>query len=636
MLKYGLLSILTAMLCGQLSALAQETVEITLEPVVVTATRIEIPVEHVGKAVMIITAEQLEMRKAASLADALRSVPGLLVRQQRGPGGLTSLKIRGLDSEYTQILIDGLPVRDPSDPQGAAGEFMNDILLEHIERIEIVRGASSTLYGSDSVGGTINIITKKGCETPEMFAAFEGGSMSTYQEVAGLRGIAGPVNYTLTGKRVDSAGIDAHDTYGETAITGRFGFNILDDMSLAATFKYVDADVDINDTPAIDSGVLIKDQDDPDDTKEKTVMSGGVSVAHQPLDDMEYTLKLGYVDIERRFLSGPEGDESGFGSDTTYSGNTLNAELQVNYTLNDTHVLTGGYEYEAEEFEQRLGDRTDTPDATRQALYLQDSLFLLDDAFNVVPGVRYVDHDQAGSRVDWEVSASYLIEKTGARLHSHIGTGFRAPSLYELYGASVFGGSLYEFGNRDLKPEESLGWDAGIELKLFEDRLLVDATYFRNEFDTIIAFGTVGYENVDGGKTQGGEIMLTWSPLETLQITGTYTYTDTEDANGEQFFGVPEHEVGFALTYTFLEHINATLAVTRRGAEDIPLFDPSTFVSERYKNDGYTKIDATVGYVLNRHCQFWLRGENLFDEHYTVGGYEAPGLSAYGGVKLML
>ncbi len=636
MVKKLLCLVLTLVLLIPFAVSAQETPEVTLETVVVTATRIEVPLEDVGKTVTVITAKQLEEQKVTSLAETLQNVPGLLVMQQRGPGGLVLLKIRGLDSEYTQILIDGLPVRDPSDPQGSAVEFMDDILIENIERIEVVRGSSSTLYGSDSVGGTINIITKKGTETPEFFASFEGGSMSTYQEAAGLRGMAGSVNYSVTGKRIDSDGLDDHDAYSETSIAGRFGIDFSQDISLAIQAKYSDSTVDLNDGPGILNGVLVEDQDDPDDTKEKTLVSSGAGLTHQVSENFDYTVKLGYVNVERDFTFGPEGDEFGFGSDATYSGNTLNAEAQANYSLNDANLITLGYEYETEEFEQELGDRKDTPDATRQAVYIQDSLFLMDEALNIVPGIRYMDHDQVGNRFDWEVSASYTVGESGVRLHGHVGTGFRAPSLYELYGASVFGSDLFEFGNEDLDPEESLGWDTGIEFKAFDEKVRFDVTYFRNQFDEIIAFGTVGYENVDGGESNGVEVEATIVPTDNLTMTGSYTYTSTENADGEKFFNVPEHEMGLNINYTFLEKFNANLAVTIKGKEDIPLFNTSTFTSERYENDGATKVDVALNYALSKRFNLWTRVENLFDEDYNVNGYKAPGRSVYGGIKFML
>jgi len=616
---------------------AQESIEITIdEPIVVTATRVEIAVEQVGKTVTIVTAEQLEDQQATSLVDALQSIPGLLVRQQRGPGGLTLIKIRGLDSEYTQILIDGLAVRDPSDPQGAAGEFMNDVMIENIDRIEVVRGSSSTLYGSDSVGGTINIITKKSNAPLGAFASFEGGSMAIYQEAAGIHGIAGMLNFSLTGKRVDSDGIDDHDAYGETSLAGGLGLDLPMGASLAAQFKYADAESDLNNSPGILNGVLVKDEDDVDDSKTKTFFSSGLVLDQDVSERFDYMAKIGYVDVERQFTFGPEGDEFGFGSETTYAGNTLNAEAQANYSLNEEHLLTLGYEFESEEFEQVLGDKKDTPNATRHAVYFQDSIALMNEMFNIVPGIRYMNHDQVGDRFDWEVSVSSLVEDAGLRFHGHVGTGFRAPSLYELYGASIFDATLYEFGNKELEPEESLGWDLGVEVTAFEEMLRVDATYFSNTFDKIIDFGSVGYENVDGGESRGVEMEAAFTPVEQLTVSGTYTYVNTENADGEKFYGVPEHEFGANLHYWVLENLTANATVTVRGKEDIPLFDSTTFMSERYENDGFTTLDLGLKYAISKNFTVWGRVENLLDEEYTIGGYTAPGRSVYGGIKWVM
>ncbi len=622
--------------CLSASVMAQNTTEITLEPIVVTATRIEIPLTHVGKATTLISEQEIEQPNVTTLAEALQAVPGLLVSQQGGPGGMVSLKIRGLDTEYTQILINGLPVRNPSDTQGSAVEFMDDILIEHIERIEIVRGASSTLYGSDSVGGTINIITKKGTEIPELFALFEGGSLSTYCETAGVRGKAGAVNYALTGKRVDSDGIGDHDEYSATALAGQIGVEFSPQTSLNIQLKYTDTELDLNESPEIAGGIIVKDEDDPDDSKEKTLLSGGVVLTGQFSENLDYTLKLGYVDVESQLTFGPEGNEFGFGSEVEYSGNILNGETQVNYRLNEMHLITMGYEYETEEFEQDLGDRKDTPDAAQQAVYLQDSLSFMDEHFTLTPGVRYMDHDQAGDRVDWEISTSYLVGESGVRFHGHVGTGFRAPSLYELYGASVFSGQIYQFGNEDLDPEESLGWDIGLEMKALEGKARFDITYFMNDFDQIIGFGTVGYENIDGGESKGIEVEASYALTDNFSLRGAYTYTKTEDANGDKFYGVPEHQIGVNANYRMMDRLNAHVGLIVRSKEDIPLFDSTTFLSERYENDGYMTVNLAMDYQLSDSWKIWGRVENLFDEEYTVSGYEAPGRGFYGGIRLDL
>lgn len=620
-------------LCIAGAAFAQDTIDLTLdEPLVVTATRIEIIADQVGKTVTVVTAEDLEAQQAASLVDALQAIPGVLVRQQRGPGGLTAIKIRGLDSEYTQLLIDGLPLRDPSDPQGAAGEFMADVMIENIDRIEVVRGSSSTLYGSDSVGGTINIITKKS-ETPGFFISFEGGSMATYQEAAGIQGATEMLNLSLTGKRVDSEGLDDHDAYSETSVSGRIGADLPGDAALTALVKYVNSESDLNNGPGILNGVMVKDSDDEDDSKTKTLLSGGLILAQDLSEQLDYTVKFGYVDVDREFQFGPKGDEFGFGSVTTYAGTTLNADAQVNYSLNNVHLLTMGYEYESEQFEQVLGDKKDTPDAVRHGLYVQDSLVLLDEALSLVPGVRYVNHDQAGDRVDWEISASYVMSESGLRVHGHVGTGFRAPSLYELYGASMFGATLAEFGNPKLDPEENLGWDLGLELSAFNERLRLHTTYFSNTFDRIIAFGTTGFVNVDGGESRGIEVEADFSPLEALTVSATYTYTATEDADGQQFFGVPEHAFGANLAYQVSGNFLAHAGLTVRGTEEIPLFDSTTYLSERYENEGVTTLECGARYALSDHFTIWGRVENALDDEYTIGGYTAPGRSLYGGLK---
>jgi vitamin B12 transporter len=636
MFKPCFVSLFAALMCIPLTLYAQPP-EVTLEPVVVTATRVETPEEEVGKSVVVITAEDLQQQQPTSLTDALHTLAGIRPQQLRGPGSLQTISIRGVGARYTQILLNGLPVRDASDPQGTAVEFMSDILIEDIERIEIVRGPSSTLYGSDSIGGTINIITKRGTETPEVFASFEGGSFSTFEEVLGVRGANEAVHGSLTVKRLDSEGLDDHDNYEDTSVAGQVGLDFSDTMSIMFHAKYSDSKLDLNSSPGLEDGVIVKDQDDPDDTKERTLFNGSAVFTHDVSDRLDYNLKLGYVDTERKLYTGPE-EDFGYENTSTYLGTTLNVETQVNYSVTDAHLLTGGYEYEAEQYELDLEIRKDEPDAARHAVYLQDSMTLLDDQLNIVPGVRYMDHEQAGSHVDWELSTSYQGGESGVRLHGHVGTGFRAPALYELYGAyfSSYSGDVVVIGNEDLDPAESLGWDAGVEWKTLDEKFLVDVTYFSIDFNDMIEFGAESYENSDGGQSQGIEVETTYSPVDGLTFVGTYTYTDAEQDNGDNIPGVSEHELGLTINYRFLQKFNANLALTMRTDQETPLYNPETFESTPYTEDGYTKVDIAVDYRLNDHFTFWTRVDNLFDTDYTEDFFQAPGIGFYGGVKASL
>ena len=623
----------SCLICSAHAQTTQETV--TLSPIVVSATRVETPEEEIGKSVVVITAEELAQQKAASLTNALRGLLGIQVKQLGGPGAQQTISIRGLSAMYTQILVDGLPVRDPSETQGSAIEFMDNILLENIERIEITRGTSSTLYGSHAIGGTINIVTKKGEEKPEYFGAFEGGSMATFQESLGLRGRADKISYALTAKRTDSNGLDDHGDYSATSAAGQFGVDFSDAIALKLHLHYADSTLDLNDSPSFADNAIVADQDDPDDQKDKTQMIGGAALTHQVSDAFDYAVKFGYVISERTFEFGAEGDESGYASEAEYNGHTLTAEAQGNYWIHEAHLLTAGYTYEYEQFEQDLDGEREEPDAVRHALYAQDSATFFGDALTLTPGVRYQHHDQAGDRVDWETSVSYRLGESGARLHGHIGSGFRAPALYELYGASVFGGTRYDYGNNDLNPEKSLGFDVGAAWKAF-DRLQLDLTYFRTDFDELIAFGTTGYENVDGGESQGIEFEIRYAVAENADLTGSYTYTDAKDSDDKDFLGVSEHEIGLTANYRFLEKWEAHAQFTYRSNHEIAVYDPVTYSSVRCTEDGYVNVNAGLDYALFDSLNVWARVENLLDEELTENGFETPGISAYGGIRLQM
>ena len=616
----------------------QEEVSVTLDPVVVTATRVEVPKDQVGKPVSTLTAEEIEQQKPVSLSDALRNQAGIRSQQLRGPGSLQTVNIRGVGARYTQILINGLPLRDASDPQGAGVEFMNDILVEDYARVEAVRGASSTLYGSDSIGGTINIITKKGTEDLNLFGSFEGGSFSTYRGVAGFRGAAGLFNYSLTGKYSKSDGLDENSDFEGGTFAGNLGVDFTGDMSLMLYGKYSDSELGLNASPTVDeNGNVVPDADDPDDTREAALFNGSAIFTHQLTETFDYDLKFGYVDTERKFYTGPEGS-SGSENTSIFKGNTQNIDAQANYSLNDANLLTAGYEFEGEEMEMDLEVQKETPDAQRHSLYLQDMISLLDSQLNFAPGLRYMNHDQAGDRVDWQLSASYAVGESGFRPHGQVGSGFRAPSLYELYGAfySSYTGSVVVIGNKDLNPEESLAWDLGLEFKTLTDVFLADVTYFMTDFDETIVYGTSGYENTGGGKSQGLEVELKYTPFSSLVCSGTYTYTDAEQADGESLPGVSAHKVGLNINWQALEKLNANLAVTALSERDTVVYDPNVYESRRFTEDGYVVVDLNADYEIYDHAKIWARIDNLFDQEYTENFYRAPGIGAYAGIKLML
>ncbi len=616
----------------------QEDVSVTLEPIVVTATRVEVPTDQVGKSVSVLTAEEIERQKPTSLSSAVRNQAGVRSKQLRGPGSFQSIALRGANARYTQILVNGLPVRDASDPQGSGIEFMNDMLVEDYARVETVRGSSSTLYGSDSIGGTINIITQKGDETPVLFGSFEGGSFSTYNGVAGFRGATGVFNYSLTGKYMSSAGLDEHSDCQNSAFAGNFGLDFTPDMSLMVYAKYSDSQLDVNSSPTVgDDGNVLPDQDDPDDTKDAQLLNGAAMFTHQVTEDFDYNVKFGYVDTTRSFHIGPEGD-FGYKNTSKFAGTTQNIDLQTNYSLNDANLLTAGYEFEGEQMEMDLEIKKETPDAKRHSLYLQDMISLLDSRLNIAPGIRYMNHDQADSRFDWQVSASYALGESGFRPHGQIGSGFRAPSLYELYGAfySSYSNSVVVIGNKDLKPEESLTWDFGLEFTTVNDLFRADVTYFSIDFDEMIAYGTTGYENTDGGKSQGIEAELAYRPFPSLACIGTYTYTDAEQVNGESVPGISAHKVGLNLNWQALERLNTNLAITAISERDTMVYDPAVYESKRFQEDGYVVVDLSADYEVHKHAKLWGRINNLFDQEYTEDFYRAPGFGAYAGIKVML
>ncbi len=174
--------------------------------------------------------------------------------------------------------------------------------------------------------------------------------------------------------------------------------------------------------------------------------------------------------------------------------------------------------------------------------------------------------------------------------------------------------------------------------KLFEDVNIVnvDLTYFRTDFDKLITFGTEGYENVDGGQSQGIEFEVRCAPVNNLTLIGSYTYTDAEDSDGNTFLGVSDHEIGVTAHYHFLEKWNAHVRGIYRSDHDIAVYDSTTYSSVRCTEDGDLKVDAGVDYAMLDSLKLWGRVENLLDREYTENGFTTPGISFYGGIRLQM
>jgi vitamin B12 transporter len=638
----SILSSLSFFVLSPFFLFAQEK-EVMLEKVVVTATRVETPIEEIASSMTVISSKEIERKQKATVSELLKGIQGLDVVQTGGVGRETSIFIRGANSEHTLVMIDGVEVNDPMSPKRSY-EFAH-LTVDNIERIEILRGPQSTLYGSDAIGGVIHIITKKGEGKPKFFLSAEGGSYTTFRETTGVSGGDKLVNYSLALSRFDTEGISAaskkdgnyeRDGYENTSLSARLGFAPQENLDVDFILHYINAETEIDGWDFI-RGVPM---DDPNYVAKSKQFLFRPQVGLS-LFDNRWVQKLGFsISEHNRDLKNKKDPQYPFFEKGHYDGQLLKFDWQHNLQLHKTSTLTFGFEYEEEEGKSKYysdGSLSLFPKKTAniKGYYIQDQIKLWDRLFATL-GLRIDDHSRFGTETTYRIAPAYLIKETGTKIKGTFGTGFKAPSLYQLFApAFYFWGVRYPVGNKDLNSEKSKGWDFGVEQDLFKDRVTLGATYFRNDFKDLIDYATgIGYINIAKAKSEGLELFASVKPIDDLTLRVNYTYTDTEDkTTGEDLLRRPKNKFGIDLNYHFLKKGNANLAVIyvgKRNDTDFTVYPPRII-----KLDRYTLVNLSASYDITKNFQLFGRIENLLDKEYEEAkGFGTLGLSFFGGIKL--
>ncbi len=609
-----------------------------IEEIVVTATRIETPTEEVASSVTIITGAEIEKKHETLVSDLLRDVPSIDVARTGGPGGTTSVFIRGAKSEHTLVLIDGIEMNNPIST-GRTFDFAN-LTTDNIERIEIIRGPQSTLYGSDALGGVINIITKKGAGGPHFTVSGETGSYETYRESAAVSGGNPLVNYSLSLSREDSGGFSAanekdgnteKDGYENTTVSTRLGITPVDELAVDFVLRYTDSRADIDNAGGAGG-------DDPNNTdKNKQLFLR--TVARVNLFGDFWVQKLGFSLSDQQEENNNDKDPS-HPNDlvrSAFDSSLIKFDWQHELYLHPTNTVTAGVEYEEEQGESKyysesaFGPFTSNftnKKARTTGVFIEDNIKLRDALFATI-GARSDDHSRFGHETTYRATAAYTFKKTGTKFKGTYGTGFKAPSIFQLFS---------QYGDPDLKPEKSTGWDFGIEETLLNKTMVFDATYFRNDFEDLIDYdsATSTYNNISKAWTKGVELSASFKPLDLLTVSTNYTYTETEDLTTEtELLRRAKNKFGLNLDYRFLKKGDVNLSVVYTGGRDD--FDFSTFPSTRVRLAPYTLVNLGASYDISEHVQVHGRIENLLDEDYEeVLGYGTAGLSAFAGIKISL
>lgn len=603
--------------------------------IVVTATRLPTPAAEVASSVTVITGEEIERKQQRTLADVLRDVPGLSLVQTGGPGGLTSVFMRGTNANHTKVFIDGIDVGDPSSAGGDV-DFAH-LPAADIERVEVLRGPQSGLYGSDAIGGVINVVTTRRTGAPRLTVGMEGGSFGTFNQTGSASGAVSRLHYAFNAGHLHSgdtpvtpqdlvpAGRNAiGDFYDNKTVSAKLGSGLTDSLEMDVVARYIETELRFTgeDFSAFPSSPAAEH------SRADTGQFFTRGTAHALLFDgaLDQTLGVAYTRHYRRYLS----PDTGLGpvDPVTYRGNRIKWDWQGNLFIAATQILTLGAESQREEITTPV-----SAEATTNAGFLQMQSSLDKRLFSAI-SLRYDDHDRFGGETTYRIAPAMLLRGTGAKLKGSVGTGFKAPSLDQLFhDYPAFG----FFANPDLKPEESFGYDLGFEQALTRAHVQVGATYFHNDVENLITINNAGtsYANVAEATTSGVETFVSHEPSDRLSWRADYTYTKAEDAvSGEELLRRPTHKAS----------VNARWQVTDAGTLSATVLyvgsriDRSRdFTVPRFEAVGYTIVNLAGSYDVSRVLTAFARVENLFNREYEdPTGFLRPGFGAFAGLQAVV
>jgi len=582
---------------------------------VVTPTRTETLLSEVGSSVTVITEAEIKESGQTQVHDVLRNVPGLDVVQQGAPGGLTSVFMRGANSQQTKVLIDGIPANDPSSA-GRAFDF-SLLTVDNIERIEVLRGPQSTLYGSDAIGGVINIITKRGQGPLEVRAGVMGGQFGTHRETLSASGGNDFYYYSFGTSYLQSDGFSAADVrFGNIeddglrhgTFSGRYGLTPSEYFDLDYVFRYTDIDAEVDDAgfigPPTDNFLR--------ETRSEAFFNRIQARASTLEGTLDHRFGFNYTNYDRR-----DTDPGLFGI-PRFLGHTRLFDYQANLLLLENNTFTVGADYLDEGARDTF---TPTRSQTMASIYFQDQIALADQWFTTV-GCRWDEHSEAGPASTYRVTTLYRLPSTQTAFHGTIGTGFRAPALAEVAFGPPGG----------LRPERSKGWDVGIEQPIGE-RFLVDATYFRNDFTDLIQFdfATFTLANIGSAFSSGVELTGLYQLNACTSLSANYVYNYTYDRDtGLELRRRPRDKASLKINRSlFCGRADVSASVLYFGRR-LDSSDGSIYL------DDYFLMNVAGSYNLNEHWQLFARVDNVLDQDYEeVWGYGTPGISFYGGARLV-
>ncbi|MES2442876.1 MAG: TonB-dependent receptor [Pseudomonadota bacterium] len=593
------------------------------DDIVVVATGVPQRLDQVGQAVTVLDAETIRTRQEVNVADLLATTPGVRFNRTGTTGAVTGVSLRGAETTQTLVLVDGVKVNDPS---GIGDGFdFGTLLVGNISRIEVLRGSNSVAYGSQAIGGVVNVMTASSAGGLAANASADYGTSNTYDLKADVAGGSGPVS--------GSAGIAWFDTDGISSVAPAFGGVEKDgyrnltanaklkvavggDVSLDLRGYYVDADLDFDSffgAPA----------DSPDVSKSRQYVGYAGINAGLFGGALQNRLAVTWFRQKRDYYF-----VRGTAPDYGYSGHNLRFEYQGVLQPIAQAKLIVGYEHEKPDYDFFGFGSTSRAEANTDSVY---GLLVVEPVtgLSATAGLRHDDHSQFGGATTFGANANYSPNDGDTNLRASYGEGFKAPSLYQLYDSFS--------GNAALRPERSQSYDVGVD-QAFGRSVTAAVTLFRRDTRDQINFdnATFVYGNLDRTRAKGAEVSFTLRPVEALRFTAAYSYIDARDRSagsanaGKRLPRRAENAVSVSADYDWSFGLSTGATLTHVGDS----FDDA---ANARRLDGYVLAGLRASVPVGEHLEVHGRVDNLFDEQYsTAYGYGTYGRAVYGGVRVKL
>ena len=584
---------------------------VQLENYVVTAARTPQDPDNVASSVTVITSAALADHQLNTLGDALRSVPGVNVLQTGGSGGVTYLSLRGDKNAQTLVFVDGVRFNDAnSTSQGWLGGFSPGA---H-DRIEVLRGPQSTLYGGAAMGGVVSIGLAPGSGAPSGSVDFEAGSFGTSRGIVSSQGELKSFAYSFTASGLDTDNDRPNNNARLQNYALRLDYQATANLAVGGTVRYLDSyykdpnDIRTTNTTPINNNYL-----------QSTL--GTVFAEITPSEVWRSRLTAGY----QRQLYDNDGSFSGFAGPYSTDKKREILEWQNNFQFTDAITAVAGASYERSEF----SDGGSYPDDQSKGVYSQAEWAPVK-GLRLGAGVRYDDYESFGGATTYRLTASKLVAATGTRFHATYGTSFLPPSITQRYGSAFTGASP------SIQPEESKGWDAGIEQALIEKKLTADVTVFRNDYTNLIAYTgptSPSFTNIGMARTEGVETSLKATPYQQVTITMAYTYLEAENE-------VSQTRLNDRPRHTFSANVDWTptdawlLGAGVQGVADRRTTNFNTSPFSEVDQPGYTVFRLYTRYQATPRLTLHARVENVFDANYEeTYGFPSAGAAVFAGAE---